>query len=47
MYFQKVIAKKLFVGVLKVTDEYSRIEFPSGSESGSIGPRYGSADPDP
>jgi hypothetical protein len=41
MYLQKAI----FVGVLKVTDEKSRIQ--NGSGFGSNSQRYGSADPDP
>jgi hypothetical protein len=39
MYLQKVISKKIMVDVFKVTDEIS------GSASGSISQRYGSADP--
>jgi hypothetical protein len=49
MYLQKVISRKtfafklVFVGVLKVSDEIAG----SGSESGTISQRHGSADPDP
>jgi hypothetical protein len=48
MYLQKVISKNLrekifFVGVLKVTDEKSRVR--TGSGSGSVSQRYGTADP--
>jgi hypothetical protein len=63
MYLQKAISRKncvkksyIFVGILKVNDENSRIRIQdpdpnpdpgSGSESGSISQRHESADPDP
>ncbi len=57
MYLQKVISRKnciknqFFAGILKVNDENSRIRIQnpdpgSGSESGSICQRHGSADPE-
>ncbi len=46
MYLQKVICKRLkfFVSILNVNDEKIA---GSGSASGSIKQRHGSADPDP